>query len=64
MSTVIGNLLAIAFLTQTAYRSLTHQRDHAIALSAQLASQNHSLEQGKRDLRLILDHVPAGCCLA
>ncbi|AZP14314.1 PAS domain-containing sensor histidine kinase [Undibacterium parvum] len=60
VSTVIGNLLAIAFLTQTAYRSLTHQRDHAIALSAQLASQNHSLEQGKRDLRLILDHVPAG----
>jgi PAS domain S-box-containing protein len=59
VSTVIGNLLAIGFLTQTAYRSLTHQRDHAIALSAQLAMQNHNLVQSKRDLRLILDHVPA-----
>lgn len=60
VASLIGNLVAISFLTQAAYRSLTHQRDRALALSAQLVEQNKKLAQGKRDLRLILDHVPAG----
>ncbi|MFZ6747720.1 ATP-binding protein [Undibacterium sp. Ren11W] len=60
MASLIGSLLAVSFLTSVAYRSLTLQRDRALALSAQLAEQNNTLAKGKRDLQLILDHVPAG----
>lgn len=58
--TVIGSLIAIAFLTLKAYESLRAERDHGMALSQQMLQRNAALAQREADLKMIIDHVPAG----
>ncbi len=58
--TLVGTLVAISFLTTVAYGSLIKKRNQAMALSEEMRLQNLALAQGKRDLQLVMDHVPAG----
>lgn len=58
-STVIGSLIAIAFLTLKAYESFRDERDHGQALSTQMIERNAELAQREADLKMIIDHVPA-----
>lgn len=60
IATILGALVAISLLTNTAHNSLARQRDRAIAMAKKLSEQNQDLEQRQRDLQLILEHVPAG----
>ncbi|WP_397535655.1 ATP-binding protein [Roseateles sp.] len=58
--TVIFALIAIAFMTLRAYETFRAERDHGLALSRQMMERNAKLAQSEADLKMIIDHVPAG----
>ncbi len=64
--TLVSTLVALSFITGVTYSSLTRERDRAFTMAQQLAEQNRIQVvqsqiqvQRERDLKMILDHVPA-----